>query len=432
MAKPYRLRPKNSSNVAHLTNLESMFNMIGTLVQGRASKLGGAGMKRFARAAAFAALAFSFDVARGSEFPQPLPEEPVPSVAELPRTYPDNWVLVHDFHGTSPIDARAVIVDVEAQNNNVRGQIPISHFGSVLLSQARGEIYVGETFYTRQTRGERIDVITVWDAHTLMPKGEIILPGGMRGQFVTLLNSLQLINEDRWAAIFNFTPGSSVTVVDIDNRNIVSNIELPGCSLIYPTGIRGFASLCADGTMTSIALDASGQPAATVTSAVFNDIDTDPLFMTPAMVGRTGWFVSFKGNFREIDFAGDAARVLDSFAMPVQTGGTPEWRPSGWQVMSADRSGLLYVLMSPNGREGSHKDGGTEAWVIDPTSRSLVRRIPLRNHSISIEVTQQASALLVASRPDGSLDVYDAATGAFARTIASATHTPMTMSAVRP
>lgn len=389
-------------------------------------------MKRVARAAAFAALALSFTMARASEFPQPLPEEPIPSVAELPQTYPDNWVLVHDFHSNSLIDARAVIVDVQADNNHVRGQIPISHFGNITMSQARGEIYVSETFYTRQTRGERIDVVTVWDAHTLMPKGEIVLPGGKRGQFVTLVNSLQLTNQDRWAMIFNFTPASSVTVVDLDSRAIVSEIDLPGCSLIYPTGGRGFASLCADGTMTSIALDTYGQPAATVTSDVFNDIDTDPLFMTPAMVGRMGWFVSFKGNLRAIDFSGDAARVLDSFAMPPQSGGTPEWRPSGWQVLSADRNGQLYVLMNPNGREGSHKDGGVEVWVIDPNSRSLVRRIPLRNHSISIEVTQQDTPLLVASRPDGSLDVYDAGTGAFTRTIASAAHTPMTMSAVRP
>ncbi len=388
-------------------------------------------MKRVARAAAFAAWIMSASTAAASNFPQPLPEEPVPSVAELPPSYPESWVFVHDFHGNSLIDARAVIVDVAAENSHVRGQIPISHFGSITPSPTRGEIYIGETFYSRQTRGERTDVITVWDTKTLTPKGEIVLPGGKRGQFVTLVNSLQLTNNDKWAMIFNFTPGSSVTVVDLDSRAVVSDVDLPGCSLIYPTGARGFASLCADGTMTSIALDPQGKPGATVTSEAFNDIDSDPLFMTPAMVGRTGWFVSFKGNLRAIDFTGEAAKVLGSFPIPAQAGGTPEWRPGGWQVITADRAGLLYVLMNPKGGEGSHKDGGTEAWVIDPVAKTLVRRIALKNHSISIEATQQAKPLLVASRPDGSLDVYEAATGAFVRTIASVAHTPMTMTAVR-
>lgn len=388
-------------------------------------------MQRIARGAVFAALMMSTSVTSAADFPQPLPEEPVPTVAELPERYPDNWVFVHDLHFNSLPDGRAAIVDVAAEHSHVRGQIPVAQFGNILPSTTRGEIYVGETFLSRLTRGERTDVITIWDTKTLAPKDEIVLPGGKRGLFVTLRNSLQLTNDEKWALVFNFTPGSSVTVVDLGGRKILSDIDLPGCSLVYPTGPRGFTSLCADGTMTSIALDAAGKAGPAVTSTTFNNIDDDPLFMTPAMVGRTGWFVSFKGNLRAIDFAGAAAKDLGSFALPAQVGGTPEWRPGGWQVISADRAGLLYVLMTPKGVEGSHKDGGTEAWVIDPKAKTLVRRIALKNHSVSIEATQQANPLLVASRPDGSLDVYDATSGSFVRTIASVAHDPMTMTAAR-
>lgn len=386
-------------------------------------------MARADRMAAFAALLMMTSAAGAADFPQPLPEEPVPTVAELPERYPDSWIFVHDLHFNSLIDGRAAIVDVAAENNHLHGQVPVAQFGSILPSTTRGEIYVGETFFSRGTRGERTDVITIWDTKTLAPKDEIVLPGGKRGLFVTLRNSLQLTNDEKWALVFNFTPGSSVTVVDLDGRKILSDIDLPGCSLVYPTGPRGFTSLCGDGTMTSIALDAAGKAGSTVTSKAFNSIDDDPLFMTPAMVGRTGWFVSFKGNLRAIDFAGAAAKDLGGFAIPKQAGGEPEWRPGGWQVISADRDGLLYVLMNPKGGEGSHKDGGTEAWVVDPKAKTLVRRIPLRNHSISIEATRQEKPLLVASRPDGSLDVYDAATGAFVRTIVDVAHDPMTMTA---
>ena len=388
-------------------------------------------MLRITKGAAFAALMISANVSGAADFPQPLPEEPVPTVTELPERYPASWVFVHDLHFNSLPDGRAALVDVGAENNNLRGQIPVAQFGNILPSTTRGEIYVGETFFSRLTRGERTDVITIWDTKTLAPKGEIVLPGGKRGLFVTLRNSLQLTNDEKWALVFNFTPGSSVTVVDLDGRKILSDIDLPGCSLVYPTGPRGFTSLCADGTMTSIALDAAGKAGPAVTSEAFNNIDDDPLFMTPAMVGRTGWFVSFRGNLRAIDFASAVAKDLGGFALPKQDGGTPEWRPGGWQVISTDRAGLLYVLMNPKGGEGSHKDGGTEAWVVDPKAKTLVRRIALRNHSVSIEATQQDKPLLVASRPDGSLDVYDAASGAFVRTVASVAHDPMTMTAAR-
>jgi len=388
-------------------------------------------MRRIARGTAFAILMASASMSAAAEYPQPLAEEPVPSVADLPADYPDSWVLVHDLHFNSLPDGRAAVVDVAAENHHVRGQIPIAQFGNILPSTTRGEIYVGETFLSRLTRGERTDVITIWDTKTLAPKGEIILPGAKRGLFVTLRNSLQLTNDEKWALVFNFTPASSVTVVDLDGRKILSDIELPGCSLVYPTGLRGFTSLCADGTMTSITLDAAGKAATTVTSAAFNNIDDDPLFMTPAMVGKTAWFASFKGGLRAIDFSGTAARDLGEFRIPVQAGGAPEWRPGGWQVISSDRAGKLYVLMNPKGGEGSHKDGGTEAWVIDPATRTVVRRIALKNHSVSIEATQQAAPLLVASRPDGSLDVYDAASGAFVRTIVDVAHDPMTMTASR-
>jgi methylamine dehydrogenase heavy chain len=388
-------------------------------------------MQCILRGAAFAALMMSAAAGHAADYPQPLPEEPVPTVTELPERYPASWIFVHDLHFNSLPDGRAALVDVGAENSHLRGQIPVAQFGNILPSTTRGEIYVSETFYSRLTRGERTDVITIWDTKTLAPKGEIVLPGGKRGLFVTLRNSLQLTNDEKWALVFNFTPGSSVTVVDLAGRKILSDIDLPGCSLVYPTGPRGFTSLCADGTMTSMTLDAAGKAGPTVTSPVFNDIDDDPLFMTPAMVGRTGWFVSFKGNLRAIDFSGAAAKDLGSFALPKQDGGAPEWRPGGWQVVSSDRAGLLYVLMNPKGAEGSHKDGGTEAWVIDPKAKSVVRRIALKNHSVSIEATQQDKPLLVASRPDGSLDVYDAASGAFVRTIASVAHDPMTMTAAR-
>lgn len=385
-------------------------------------------ISRFFGAVALTVLAGS---AQAASYPEALPSEPIPSVVELQAQYPASWVYVQDLHFNSLPDGRAAIVDVAADVRAFKGQVPVAQFGTLLPATTKPEIYVAETFFSRMTRGERTDVITIWDKATLKTKGEIVLPGGKRGQFVTLRNSFQLMNGEKWALLFNFTPGSSVSVIDLDARKILNEIDLPGCSLVYPTGARGFMSLCADGTMTSIELDADAKVVTSSTSKTINDIDHDPMFMTPAMVGKTAWFATFKGNIHGIDLTNAKARDLGVFQMPREKTAEGEWRPGGWQVISADAAGRIYVLMNPAGKEGSHKDGGSEVWVVDPAKKQRVARIPLQNAAVSVEVTAQSMPLLVASRTDGSLDVYDATSGAFQRTLAQVVHDPMTMTASR-
>jgi len=361
-------------------------------------------------------------------FPQPLPEEPIPAVATLPERYPDSYVFVHDLHFKSILDGRAAIVDVSAPAFAVKGQVPVAQFGTLLPSVSGSEIYTGETFLSRLTRGERTDVISIWDKATLAPKGEIVLPGGKRGMFVTLKNAMQFTNGEKWMLVFNFTPGASVTVVDLEGRKILGDIDLPGCSLVYPTGVRGFTSLCADGTLMTVLLDAAGAARSTTSSKAVNDIDNDPWFMTPAMVGRTAWFVSFKGKLRGFDLSGDKPRDLGGFAM-VPGDAAKGYRPGGWQVASADAAGRVYVLMDPNGEPGSHKNGGTEVWVADTAKKAVARKVAMKNHTLSIEVTAGAKPYLVAARPDGNLDVYDANSGDFLHTVAEVVNDPMTMTA---
>lgn len=211
----------------------------------------------------------------------------------------------------------------------------------------------------------------------------------------------------------NFTPAQSITVVDLDGRKVLGEIDLPGCTHIHPTGERGFASFCADGSMISLQLDEKGAVASSVTLPAVHDVDKQPLFGMPAMVGKTAWFVSYTGQLRGFDFSGPVARPLPgSSSVGTADGGAPEWRPGGWQVIASDAAGLLYVLMSPNGREGSHKDGGTQVWVVDPVANRQVRRIDLGGLASSIAVTREAAPRLIVSRPDANIDVFDAQSGA--------------------
>jgi methylamine dehydrogenase heavy chain len=169
-------------------------------------------------------------------FPTPLAEEPIPAVLTLPQSYPASWIMVHDFNFNAMIDGRGVLIDTANPATPVKGIVQIPQFGNILVSRSGTEIYTAETYYSRLTRGERTDVITVWDKATLAPTAEIILPGGKRQQQVTYKNNFQFINNEKWAVIANFTPAQSVTIVDLEGRKILGDIDLPGCSMIYPTG----------------------------------------------------------------------------------------------------------------------------------------------------------------------------------------------------
>jgi methylamine dehydrogenase heavy chain len=353
--------------------------------------------------------------------PPPLPEDPIPAVEKLPADYPKSWVLVSDLYFSSLLDGRVVVVDTASPVRPLKGMVRAAQFANMLYSPAKREIYTSETFYPRLTRGERTDAITIWDTATLQPKGEIVLPGGKRQQGVTYSGTFQFTNAEKWALVANFTPAQSITVVDLDGRSVLNEIDLPGCSHIYPTGARGFTSFCADGSLISIQLDEKGAVASSKTVDGVQDIDNQAQFQMPAMVGRTAWFVTYGGQLKGYDLAGAVARPLaGKLSVGTAEGGQPEWRPGGWQVIAADPKGLLYVLMSPHGKEGSHKDGGTEVWVVDPASGKRTSRIALQAHSVSIAVTSEAAPRLVVTRADQGIDVYDAASGAFVHTLGNA------------
>ncbi|MGV3512421.1 MAG: amine dehydrogenase large subunit [Novosphingobium sp.] len=354
-------------------------------------------------------------------FPKALPEEPIPAVLKLPPNWPASYVLIHDFHFSAIVDGRVMVVDTASSDLPVKGIVRAAQFANMLVSPRRGEVLTSETFYSRLTRGERTDAVTIWDMATLQPKGEIVLPGGKRQQSVTYPQLFQFTNAEKWALVANFTPAQSVSVLDLDSRKVISEIDLPGCAQVYPTGERGFTSLCADGSLFSVKLGADGQAVSSKTVERVQDIDNQPLFSTPAWVGSTAWFVSYHGQIQAIDFSGDVAQPLPgSFNVGTADGAEPEWRPGGWQVIATNGAGKLFVLMSPNGREGSHKDGGTEVWVVDTATKARVSRIPLRSVATAISLTKEAAPRLIVARGDGVVDVHDPVSGAFVRSLGTA------------
>lgn len=355
-----------------------------------------------------------------TDFPDPLEAEMMPAVAELPAPNKTR-IYAHDAAFYSLTSGKVLVLDVGATSRNMLGLVPAAQFPSFQVSTKRSELYVAETFYSRGTRGDQTDVVTIYDEKTLHRKGEILLPENKRFQSVPQKASLSVSGNGKFLFVFNFTPASSVSVINLDSREVVNEIELSGCMLAYPYGSRNFMTQCGDGTIMGFVLSRDGKVTSSQTLSDVNDIDDDPFFMNSVKVDNETYFLSFNGNLSSIKTQarklrlGKKRALLQSAEKLMPAAG--QMRPSGWQVMSADRLGNIYVLMRENAVPGDHKYGGGYVWVVNARKGVVQSIIPLENEGFSIEVTSGRAPLLVVTRTDMSIDVYDLATQKRKRTI---------------
>ena len=359
-----------------------------------------------------------------------LPAEPIPNVETLSADYPDSLVFAHDANFEALIAGRVVLIDVAPEMRNYKGALDAAQFASFAESSQRDELYVAETFYSRGTRGERTDVITIYDKENLAPVDEILLPGGKRGMVVSNRYTIQLVDNDRYMFLFNFTPAASVVMLDMESRTILSETAIPGCALIYPTGKRGFSSLCSNGSMYTAQFDTKGQVVHQQRIDSFFDVDDDPLFDKPVLIGQMAYFPTFKGQMHEIDLSGKTPRPGDHWSLLDAQDQQQNWRPGGWQIATVGANGLIYVLMHPDGYNGSHKGGGSEVWVYDPKTQTREERITLKNWGVSIELTRGENPYLVVTNGDMQMDVY-ADDGEWIKLIGGAAAMPLNLHAVR-
>lgn len=332
------------------------------------------------------------------------------SVTQLPSSYPRGWAFV------AYANDKFEILDVGSDQREVKGQLPGHESATALVGTHKPEIYVADTVWSRGNRGERTDYLTIYSKETLLPLGEVVLPGAKRALVVPMEGMLSFANDERLALVFNFTPASSVTVVDLEKRKVLGEVPIPGCSLAFSTGPRGFSSFCSGGTLLSVQLDEQGRVQHRYETAAFNNLDSDPLFTASALFGGVRYFPSFHGRLQPLDLSAAEPKVLPSWSLVTSGEERDNWRPSGLQLIAAGDEGRLYVLMQPDGREGSHKEPGTEVWVFDPKLRTRVSRIRLVRPGTSIEVTHDAAPLLLVATND-QLDVYGLPYGNLVRSL---------------
>src|SRR5438132_1385268 len=315
--------------------------------------------------------------------------ESAPRVVTLPSQPGPHWFWLSDvvLHRTALFDAdsASLLGTISSGTGGVGFVI------SPLFSADHREIYLAETYYARGVRGTRTDVVTIYDAATLRPLGDEIQIPAERAEYFPGVAANALSDDGRFMAVFNLTPRTSVSIVDVKARSFTAHVETPGCSLVYAAGARRFLMLCANGAALSVMLDGEGGEARLERSEPFFDPQQDPVTEKAVRRGNEWLFVSFEGVVHPVDVSGEKPRFGETWSLVDDEDRRASWRIGGSQHLAVHAaSGRLYALMHQGGPD-THKEPGSEVWVYDLATRQRVQRIPMLNPLVSF-IGQQAGS----------------------------------------
>ncbi len=355
-----------------------------------------------------------------SSFAQINPETISESVMASPQP---TWLMVHDGLGPAYI--------FDSATGEMHGLLSLSDFTpAVQTNLDAAEIYAAESYYSRGTRGERTDVVTIYDLASLSAKAEVKIPNKIAA--LPFRQYIGLLDDNRHLGVFNLTPAFSVSVVDVQARTFVGEISTPGCVLIMPSPQRSFLQICGDGRLQLIRGDENGQEIERPRSKRFFDIEDDPVFDKPIPT-QEGWLLTsyhgkvFNVSVRDGDISISKPWSLRSTGDETEDEAEDEagkWRPGGGQFVAYQQAlDLMFVLMNPGG-DFAHDDAGTEVWIFNRSAQRRVGRIKLEHPASHLFVSQNSEALLTVTGEDRQLHVFDVATMKLVRSIAEAGVSP--------
>ena len=320
-----------------------------------------------------------------------------------------------------------------------------------MFSLKRNEIYIPATYFSRRWHGDRTDVLEIHDATTLGFLGEVVLPP-KRATNAVALGHAALSDDEQFAAIFNWTTGTGLTIVDVAKRTVTAEVSTPGCSLVYAAGPRRFFSLCGDGTVFVLTIDDQGRELTRQQTPSFHDPRVDPVTEKAVRLGDQWLFVSFEGKVHGVDVSGVDLKFNEPWSLFTDDDRNAKWRVGGAQHLAIhERTGRLYSLVHRGGAS-THKDSGEEVWIYDVAAKKRIERVKLCNPGLTIygfpieapanwvwpfkrmpewildhfvpafvthiQVTRDDKPLLItASQVSGSLGIYDAMSGQFVRRV---------------
>src|SRR3989442_4055222 len=152
--------------------------------------------------------------------------ETVGTVVALPARPGAHWFWLSDIllHRTALFDADTG----ELRATLSSGTAGVGFVIAPLFAPDHREVYLAETYYSRGVRGERTDVVTVYDASTLQPLDEIGIPPP-RAEYFSGNTANALSDDGRFVAVFHLPPGPALSLVAAQTRRFTAPGPTPGC-----------------------------------------------------------------------------------------------------------------------------------------------------------------------------------------------------------
>ena len=321
-----------------------------------------------------------------------------------------NWLVVNDPNFLGNMDSKVLLMDVDS--SQMLGTLSTGAWrNAVEFSPNRDLVYSPETYYSRGTRGERVDVITIYELETLSPLGEIEIPP-KRGSGAAHRAYSGISFDGRFVYVFNVTPAMSVSIIDVVDQTFVEEIAIDGCAMVYPTGNFSFLSLCGNGRIRHTKLNQSGNFLESSFSGQIFDPMGDPLTEKAARVGGTWYFVSFHGKVVEVDASDEGVSELRTWNALSKKEVKKGWRPGGGQLLAVHDTGTLYLSLNRKGVD-SHKLPGERIRAYSIRDQKKIFDIKPAEPVINLVVSSGENPILVASTQGPIILVHSAKDGSY-------------------
>ncbi|GBQ60744.1 amine dehydrogenase large subunit [Komagataeibacter swingsii] len=346
-------------------------------------------------------------VAQAAE-PSPALQAEQSDVAQLPAMGA-HWVF--------PYTRTTAITIYDGDNGHVLGTIPATPLANNVITPDRRTIYVTETSWSLVDHGDRHDMLQQFDARTLERVRELALPP--RALVGRKQQNFDVDANGKLGFIFDLSPASAVTVVDLSAFRVVRTVDIPGCALVFPWQSGGFSSLCGDGSLTNVAVGTDGKASVTHSKPFFS-ADGDPVYEQSLAERAKGdaYFITYSGKVMKAHLGPQpviepAWSIQQAAGQPAAGTGVQElaWRPGGTQPFAMSYYNHHLFALMHTGTYWTHKTAGTEVWELDTQAHRLVRRIDLPAPAKVVAVSQDEKPLLYANGENGNLMVIDLQSG---------------------
>lgn len=282
-----------------------------------------------------------------------------------------------------------------------KGLMTAGVMGQMLIGADGKTAYGQSNYMKRLTHGPNEQVLEIYDIARLSATREVILPPKAT-QALGYVPMLQQTATGKFLLVQNATPATSITIVDLAAGTVTDEIPTPGCYGIYPSAAGDkFATACGDGTFVSFTLGADGKMADKLAGEKAFDVDADPVFITAAPYDGGYVFVTYGGKVIVLKDVDGPLKTVETIALTDGIEGG--WAPGGYELVAVNaKTGVLFITMHPDAKDGSHKAAAHEIWAYDLKAKKLLSRSPVE-HIVSIAVSPDEKPVLFGTTETGAL-----------------------------